>query len=417
MNPSKNSMAWQPLLDVSNPESVPFLKKLSEIAETLLIHLPEFKSNNGIVSDRIGTVLFLFYYAKFMNDDKYAQRAFDLISIVFDEISSEIANDRLSNGSNGLAGVAWTMEHLAQNDFLEIDTNEMLGEIDTFLHESMLSNMERSEYDYLNGALQKGLYFLSRRRNPQTRVYLSQLVDILEKVAIKENDGGLKFLNRVPDDGGGESFVCNLGMAHGMPSIAWFLGKLWDLDIARDKVAGLLNGFVSYIFRHSQDTSIRLSHFPGWVVGESSPADSRMAWCFGDPGLGIGLWQAARSCGNKEWEKKIIDVLLHSTGRRDLEKNAVVDAGMCHGTVGNAHIYNRMFHYTGIKKFEDAARYWLNETLKMATYEDGYAGFKRYYNGWINSADIIDGISGIGLAIIAAVSDIEPRWDRMMMLS
>lgn len=202
-----------------------------------------------------------------------------------------------------------------------------------------------------------------------------------------------------------------------MPSIAWFLSKLLDLGISRDKVSRLLNRFVSYIFRHSQDTSVRLSHFPGWVVGESSPADSRLAWCYGDPGLGIGLWQASVSSGNKEWERKIIDVLLHSTRRRELRKNAVVDAGMCHGTVGIAHIFNRMFHYTGIETFEEAARYWFDETLKMAVFEDGYAGFKRFHSQWINSADIFDGISGIGLAIIAAVSNIEPRWDRMMMLS
>jgi hypothetical protein len=76
-----------------------------------------------------------------------------------------------------------------------------------------------------------------------------------------------------------------------------------------------------------------------------------------------------------------------------------------------------MFHYTGIKNFEDAALFWLDETLKMAAFTDGYAGFKRYHSQWINSADIFDGISGIGLALLAAVSDSEPRWDRMMMMS
>lgn len=405
------------MLDTSTPEIAPFLNKLSQIAETLLTHLPEFKSNNGIVSDRVGTALFLFYYSRFTDDDRFAESAFDLISTAFDEISSEIEDGRLSCGSNGLAGVGWTLEHLAQNDFLDIDTDEMLGEIDIFLYKTMLSDMEKGDYDYLNGSLQKGLYFLSRQRNPHTAVYLSHLVDVLEKVAEKDKDGGLKLMSKVSDDQGGESYVCNLGMPHGMPSIAWFLGKLFDLGISRDKVSRLLNRFVSYIFRHSQDTSVRLSHFPGWVVGESSPADSRLAWCYGDPGLGIGLWQVSVSSGNKEWEKKIIDILLHSTGRRELRKNAVVDAGMCHGTVGIAHIFNRMFHYTGIKTFEEAARYWFDETLKMAVFEDGYAGFKRFHSQWINSADIFDGISGIGLAIIAAVSDIEPRWDRMMMLS
>jgi lantibiotic modifying enzyme len=413
----KNSTRWIPLLDDSSPERISILNKLAEIAETLLTHIPDFTSNNGIVSDRVGTVLFLFYYSKLTNEDRFAESAYELISTVFDEVSAEIAEGRLSCGSNGLAGVGWTLEHLAQNDFLDIDTDEMLGEVDIFLYKTMLSDMEKGDYDFLNGALQKGLYFLSRNHSPKSAIFLSKWIDILERIAEKDKDGGLKLLSRVSDDDGGESYACNLGMPHGMPSIAWFLGKLFELGISRDKVHSLLNGFVSYIFRHSQDTSVRLSHFPGWVIGDSSPADSRLAWCYGDPGLGIGLWQASGSVGNKEWEKKIIEVLLHSTGRRELRKNAVVDAGMCHGTIGLAHIYNRMFHYTRLDAFEEAARYWLNETLKMAIFDDGYAGFKRFHTRWINSADIFDGVSGIGLAMISAVSDIEPRWDRMMMLS
>jgi hypothetical protein len=137
-------------------------------------------------------------------------------------------------------------------------------------------------------------------------------------------------------------------------------------------------------------------------------------------GIGISLWQAAKSSGNKEWQAKAIQVLLHSTQRFDLKENEVIDAGMCHGTAGISHIYNRMYHYTGIMDFKLAALYWFDETLKMARYTDGYAGFKCWmgelYGGWINKINIFDGITGIGLAILSAISDLEPNWDQVLLL-
>ena len=48
----------------------------------------------------------------------------------------------------------------------------------------------------------------------------------------------------------------------------------------------------------------------------------------------------------------------------------------------------------------------------MAKFEDGLAGYKKYrmeeYGGWTNDYGFLEGVSGIGLALISAVSDIEP---------
>jgi len=412
-------MKWLPIIDASKQKA--FTVKLEEIANSLLKHIDHFNSNIGIGSDRLGTVLFLFYYARFTQQEKYAGIAFDLVSRIFDELSADMEEGALEKSLPGFPALGWVLLLLEHEKFISADSAGILKEVDELLYQLMIAEMKKKQYDYLHGSLNKGLYFLSRVKDPAVRSYLANLVDVIEEVCEKEADGGLKIAGNFQDSKENESLNYNLGLAHGMPSIMWFLSKIKENGIAQDKATFLLKGFTSYILHHAQDTTKYLSNFPRYGGADSSPSNSRLAWCYGDLGIGIGLWQAAQSSSEKDWETKALQVLLHSTGRRDLKENDVVEAGLCHGTAGIAHIYNRMYHYTGSREFKQAALYWFDETLKMAGFTSDYAGFE-YLIGedpgeWKNLAGIFLGITGIGLTMISAVSKIEPAWDRALLLS
>ena len=57
----------------------------------------------------------------------------------------------------------------------------------------------------------------------------------------------------------------------------------------------------------------------------------------------------------------------------------------------------------------------------MAIFDDGIAGFKfwktKELGGWKNEFALLDGVTGVGLALISAISDIEPKWDECLLLS
>jgi hypothetical protein len=133
------------------------------------------------------------------------------------------------------------------------------------------------------------------------------------------------------------------------------------------------------------------------------------------------LWLVSQAAGRKDWEKKALEILLFGTKRRDAAAEAVLDAGLCHGAAGIAHIYSRLFFSSGIKAFKETAEYWMEQVFKMAAFEDGLAGYKQRVSNqkgtWVNSAGVLDGIAGIGLALIAAISDTEPKWDECLLLS
>lgn len=70
--------------------------------------------------------------------------------------------------------------------------------------------------------------------------------------------------------------------------------------------------------------------------------------------------------------------------------------------------------------FKETANYWIEETLKMAKFEDGLAGYKAWYgekDGWRNEYGFLEGIAGIGLTLLAHISNEEPTWDKCLLLS
>lgn len=392
------------------------LKKLSELAN-ILKKRGHSLSTNGLMGGKTGIALFLFYFSKLNNDKQYSEVAFKLIFDAFNSINNGF---KLHTFANGIAGIGWTVEHLAQNNFLEKDTSNVLDNIDDFMFRTMMTDIKNDKYDFLHGAIGNGIYFLNRLHKNKAKLFLSQLVEELGNSSEFEDDGSIKWESVLDVKSGTRGY--NISLSHGIASIITFLSKLYNENICKEKVLRLLNGSVKYLLKQEIGKREQESMFPSFALeSDSETASSRLAWCYGDLGIGTALWHAAQSTKNQVWEGKALEVLLHSTTRRDLNKNRVFDAGLCHGTAGVAHIYNRMHYFTGNSEFKNATDYWLKETLKKAMYDDGYAGYKAWrsedYGGLVKTPSLLEGIAGIGLAMISSVSDIEPKWDRCLLLS
>jgi len=112
--------------------------------------------------------------------------------------------------------------------------------------------------------------------------------------------------------------------------------------------------------------------------------------------------------------------LLHASQRRDLKDNYVMDACFCHGTSGIAHVFNRMWRETGMDECKHAAAYWIEQTLDMAKFTDGLAGYKTWQGGVLGYETrygLLEGIAGIGLVLLSYYYEIEPTWDECLLLS
>jgi lantibiotic modifying enzyme len=408
-------MEWKPLFN--EPGSKKIKEKLSQIAEFTIEKLETHGKSAGLMGGKSGVALFLFYYGKYTMEEKYADLGIDELAKIFDIVENEQC---IHTFAGGLAGVGWTIEHLAKYDFIDIDAHETLSTLDPILHKAMMTDIKRKNYDYLHGAIGSGLYFLSRTGNEETRNYIKELIDQLDENKEVEEDGAIKWESVLNHED--ETKGYNLSLSHGISSIIAFLSKAIKHSIHVEKSKVLLEGAVKYVEKQALEKDKFISCFPSWISHEKdSPNFSRLAWCYGDLGLSTSFWQASQHTGNKELEKRALEILLHSTQRRDIKENSVLDVGLCHGSAGMAHIYNRMYQVTGLKEFKDTAIYWAEKILEMATHEDGFAGFKAWhsdkYGGWVPEIGLLEGIAGIGLALISLISDVEANWDESLLLS
>lgn len=396
-----------------NPQLVDTINtKVDDIANCIKNSL---QINPDLMGGKVGEMLFWANYSIHKEDEIYLNKVTTLLTEIFEDIKKGF---NYPTFAGGLAGIGWAVEHLVKNDFINADTNEIIGSLDDFLYPIMINYIREGNYDYLHGALGIGLYYLSRSSNPKKLGYLSNLVDELERQSTQMKNG-IAWETILVKDENLKGF--NLSMSHGISSIIVFLSKLYLDGIDNEKVSNLLNGAVEYLLNQQLDILNYKSNFPSWVSTEKPLIQSRLAWCYGDLGIGIALWQAGNNIGKEEWKDRAVKILLDVSKRRDIKENLVFDAGLCHGTSGIAHIFNRMYTNTGLREFKNTADYWFSETLKMAKYEDGLAGYKVWrvpeYGGLQNQYGFLEGIAGIGLSLISAISDIEPKWDECLLLS
>jgi lantibiotic modifying enzyme len=126
-----------------------------------------------------------------------------------------------------------------------------------------------------------------------------------------------------------------------------------------------------------------------------APRRSPLAWCYGDPGVAAALCVAG-------WHEYATDI-AECAAARSIADNSIGDASICHGSAGLAHIFNRLHQATGTPSLRVAAEDWLSH-LMDAQLADLDSGF-------------LTGAAGVGLVLLAAATPLEPRWDRVLLLS
>ena len=182
----------------------------------------------------------------------------------------------------------------------------------------------------------------------------------------------------------------------------------------------MLSGAVNYVLSRQIDFSKFGSYFPNYIPTNSqkSISKSRLAWCYGDLGIGMALWKAGKATDNTVWKDRGLEVLLKSTQRQKYEESMIRDTGICHGSAGLAMIFSRMYLETGRDDFKDATNFWISQTLKLSYFQDGLAGYKTFFKDeWICDYSLLTGIFGIGLVLLTCLENDKQTWDEMFLLS
>ena len=331
---------------------------------------------------------------------------------------------------SGFSGVAWTLEHLRGRLFE--DGGEDPGEeVAAALREHLALTPWRGHYDLISGLVGFGVYALERLPRPGGRECLEQVVARLGELAERRPDGVTWLTSTdLMMDRDLEMFPrgnYNLGVAHGVPGVIPLLARACAAGLDAGGLAReLLDGAVAWTLARKLPEGAG-SIFPYSVAdgmtADAGPRPTRLAWCYGDLGIAASLLLAARAVGEESWEREALAIARRAAARR-AENSGVLDAGVCHGAAGAAHLFNRIHQATGDAACREAALYWLDRTLAFREPGQGVGGYRMWVIGeggkgedldWRSDPGFLTGSAGVGLVLLAATTPVEPQWDRLLL--
>lgn len=397
------------------------LSKLEEIAALISNHYKKEPTVGGL-SGMAGLATFMFYYAQFTNEDTWAMEG---EKIVLHSMEQALKEPLVLTYCSGLAGLGWTLEHLKQKQFIEIDIDELFSEVDPILFQKMMADLEQRYFDVLHGGLGYFKYFLSRYKNTTSHSlrnmyldYLSKGLDTLERIAVKENDY-IYWLSQLPPER--KEWIINTGLSHGMASILSVLCDVHQIPELRERATDLMRRGINYLLHIMNDTETAHSVLPSWVDPEKEVPTSqgRTAWCYGDLGIALVFLKLA-DIKTFDFLKNEALVLLNKNILLNREnRSGVVDTGFCHGAFGNAHCYGIAFYKTGIATYREQQLFWMHKGFKMEQPDLDYSGFPMFVGEepqWDPRLSLLEGIAGIGLVIIDYLNEERGTWDKALLL-
>jgi hypothetical protein len=329
---------------------------------------------------------------------------------------------------DGFAGTAWVLERIAKDP-----RTSNMGDPCAAIDEALVTYLDQSPWrepiDLYSGLVGLGVYGLERLPRASGRRVIAHVVERLAETASRVALGDAKAEGvawrwdpKWPP-GRRQNVEYDLGVAHGIAGVIALLGRVCSAPLgARTRSAArhLLEGAVPWLLAQQLPKN-PIGCFPGALGQGIAREPTRVAWCYGDLGVAAALHVAARHAKVPAWGETAIAVALRAAART--ERTGVVDAGLCHGAAGNAHIFHRLYIETRDRRLGAAARRWFAETLAMRRRRGGFAGFVAH----VPSAGgklarrpdpaFLAGAGGVALALAAAVTTGDASWDSVLLLS
>ncbi len=410
---------WTPLLSGSLQTEA--LEAIRDIVADV-VATPREKLPAGLLSGHAGFALF-FDMASRATDS----RLLDEVGVCLERATElfVLARERkpVLGLHVGLSGVGWAAARIAANH-PGLDVEELCAATDELVERELGRSPFPHPCDIRDGLAGLGLYALERMPHPSGRRLLERVVETLEELAQPLDDGSSwpmppshwALLGREAAFPRG---LYMMGVAHGVPVVLAVLAAAHAHGVARERAQALLEKGFRWVARQARPEGP--PRFPFYLHGDEPFADpyARFSWCAGNPGIVGVLWWAARVWGHPEWQARTLAWAI-AVAREALDQPLPRSANLCCGTSGTAHVFHRLFRASGVPVFEEAAVLWLRHTLALRQPGVGVGGYLLGQFGQEPEravAALQFGAAGTALALIAAVSDLEPDWDQAFLFS
>jgi|GEM_PF-5994567 len=407
-------MTWKKT-ELSKEEYATIENMLFTMAQFIHKEEPRFDPYS-LMLGKGGNAIFYAYMYKAFKEPQFKKIAYDLI----EEIIKNAAPHLGKTFVDGYPGTTWLIAHLNRENIIDIDIKEIIDdEIEKYMKICSTVYLFDGNYDLFYGGLGACFYFFETKKIEIIKSY----VHMVNRLAVRNGDEITWYESPVMavSEGKLPAARFNFSYSHGVPSIIYFLSLSYYHRIEKELCYQLIDGAIKWLAKYEMKDS---NHFlPKRQVRvrelenlENIAEHIPLGWRDGDLGVAIGLFLAGYNCKNQGWQDLGIKI-----SKKCLKRNeeGLTDSNLCQGTSGAGHIYNRLYNYTGDKEFQHASLLFQRATISRAKFEHGkikYSHFLGNY-GRIESSGLLYGEAGIGLSLLSLITDIEPKWDRCLLLS
>lgn len=369
-------------------------------------------SQYGLLNGLSGIILIQLSIFELTGDLRYKEEIISNVDKIIESLEQQ--ESYTASFCTGLAGVGWMLLHLIEKKILTEDPESFLEDFDQILEEEVKELISQKNYDILHGSLGLGLYFLKREKKEVIEI----LIDFLS-LSKEEFENEISW-PRIEE----ATIFYDMGLAHGNASILYFLVKCYEKKVSQNKCLRLISGSINFYLQNINSDSEAVSLLPSKMQltgykNVENKGTSRLAWCYGDLGVLQTILLASYIIGEDQNTSTITSLLLRTTTRRAPESTNVTGACFCHGSSGIAYIYKKLYEKTGDWAFQDAAEFWLNQTLSFKKREEhlDYHLDNVSNQDWHSKANLLSGIGGIAILYLAFTYHKESySWDEVFFL-
>lgn len=378
-------------------------ERLKYIFDLIAKKREQYEDNPSFMSGTPGVMLFLAYYHQYSSDPK----ALSLLQSLYSSISWSDFESNIRY-SDGLSGFFWVCVHIEKHFQLRLEVLDELNEFVSQIENRKAELANEASMDFLHGLL--GLQLLFQDCGEEG---LSKSIDQLVFREAKSSPNGTYWLESL----GSEKDCINTSMAHGLAAnINYLSSRIASYQgFKRDKIVQLIRSTVDFI--KSIELSDEDSLFPSFIIEGEDSKSSRLAWCYGDLSIACALLYASSILNDNSIRTYAIQVAAKTVDRKSRKDSGVADLGFCHGSSGLIQMYSYFYRGTSLQIFSNASLFWKAFTEREFEKETNiYRAYRGPEEGWQESYGLLDGIAGVGLALISSTSSHLSSWEEAFYL-
>ncbi len=395
-------------------------KSIKEIAQ--IVFESAMDDTYGLLQGSGGSILFLAANYSLTGDEKFLEKSIELLEKNISSTTEILFPNDFSIAFPAVSA-CWIIDQFIRKDIL--DETELVNSrivVNHLIDSISLDDLNLNRHDLFYGYLGKALIILENDIE-LSKVNIDPFISAIKRNA-KMDTIGLYWNTPYPFYKSHQyENTINLGIPHGSLGIVLFLLKICSVYGRDSELETIIANHIKWLIEMLKKNKNELKHFYSIIPIGSG----KLGWCYGDLAIAYTLLRYYEEFGDHE-SKAVAYELIEKSSFKSMEQAGVIyyqqygyhDMCICHGTTSIAYMYKKMFLITKDQQLIEMANKWLNSTIEnLNIYLPQIKSIaeKEKNNPLIDtSLGFLNGLSGIGLALISFVDPKLSDWDKLLLL-